>query len=41
MDRAEKKQLVTTLSQVFSDASVVVVTRNHGLTVAQVYDLRG
>ena len=41
MDRAEKKQLVTTLSQVFSDASVVVVTRNHGLTVAQVNDLRG
>ena len=41
MDRAEKKQLVATLSQVFSDASVVVVTRNHGLTVAQVNDLRG
>lgn len=41
MDRAEKKQLVATLSQVFSETSVVVVTRNHGLTVAQVNDLRG
>ena len=40
MDRAEKKQLVATLAQVFSETSVVVVTRNHGLTVAQVNDLR-
>jgi large subunit ribosomal protein L10 len=40
MDRAEKAQLVATLAQVFSETSVVVVTRNHGLTVAQVDDLR-
>ena len=41
MDRAEKKQAVTALAQTFAETSVVVVTRNHGLTVAQVNDLRG
>ncbi|MDO9490191.1 MAG: 50S ribosomal protein L10 [Sphingomonadaceae bacterium] len=41
MDRAEKEQLVAKLNAVFSETSVVVVTRNLGLTVAQVNDLRG
>lgn len=40
MDRAQKKELVANLAQVFADSAVVVVTRNHGLTVAQVSDLR-
>jgi large subunit ribosomal protein L10 len=40
MDRAEKKQLVESLNRVFSETGVVVITRNHGLTVAQVTDLR-
>ena len=41
MDRAEKEALVAKLAAVFTETSVVVVTRNHGLTVAQVNDLRG
>ena len=41
MDRAEKEQLVAKLNAVFSETSVVVITRNLGLTVAQVNDLRG
>ena len=41
MDRAEKEQLVAKLNAVFSETSVVAVTRNLGLTVAQVNDLRG
>jgi large subunit ribosomal protein L10 len=41
MDRAEKEQLVAKLNAVFSETSVVVVTRNLGLTVSQVNDLRG
>ena len=41
MDRAEKEQLVAKLIAVFSETSVVVVTRNLGLTVSQVNDLRG
>ena len=40
MDRDEKKDLVTGLNRLFSEVSVVVVTRNHGLTVSQVTDLR-
>ena len=40
MDRAQKEELVATLNAVFSETSVVVITRNHGLTVAQVTDLR-
>jgi large subunit ribosomal protein L10 len=40
MDRNQKKELVTNLAQTFSETSVVVITRNHGLTVAQVSDLR-
>ena len=41
MDRAQKEALVAKLNAVFTETSVVVVTRNHGLTVAQVNDLRG
>lgn len=40
MDRDEKRALVETLNRLFNEVSVVVVTRNHGLTVAQVSDLR-
>ena len=41
MDRAEKKELVTTLHQVFATPGVIVVAHNKGLTVNQVNDLRG
>ncbi|MEE4348655.1 MAG: 50S ribosomal protein L10 [Pacificimonas sp.] len=40
MDRAEKHALVDQLKGTFAEASVVVVTRNHGLTVADVEELR-
>lgn len=40
MDRVQKKELVSSLNATFSETSVVVVTRNLGLTVAQVNDLR-
>ena len=40
MDRAEKKEAVTTLHDVFSKAGVVVVARYSGLTVAQLQSLR-
>ena len=40
MDRSQKADLVTELKQVFTETSVVVVTRNLGLTVAQSTDLR-
>jgi len=41
VDRAEKRELVTTLHQVFSTTKVIVVAHNKGLTVNQVNDLRG
>ncbi len=41
MDRAEKKELVTSLHEVFSNTTVIVVAHNKGLTVNQVNDLRG
>ncbi|MFN0190469.1 MAG: 50S ribosomal protein L10 [Aestuariivirga sp.] len=41
MDRAEKKELVATLNEVFKTTSVIVVAHNKGLTVNQVNDLRG
>ena len=41
MDRAEKKELVTTLNKVFQTTAVIVVAHNKGLTVNQVNDLRG
>ena len=40
MDRSQKADLVDQMKQVFSETSVVVVTRNLGLTVAQSTDLR-
>ncbi|OYX10541.1 MAG: 50S ribosomal protein L10 [Rhizobiales bacterium 32-66-8] len=40
MDRAEKQQLVTTLTEVFKTTSVVVVAHYSGLTVAQMSTLR-
>ena len=40
MDRSQKADLVAELKHVFTDTSVVVVARNHGLSVAQSTDLR-
>ena len=40
MDRAEKKEAVATLHEVFSKTSVVVVAHYSGLTVAQMQRLR-
>jgi len=40
MDRAQKSEMVDELKRTFSETSVVVVTRNLGLTVAQSTDLR-
>jgi large subunit ribosomal protein L10 len=40
MDRAQKAAAVAELKQTFSEVAVVVVTRNHGMTVAQSTTLR-
>ncbi len=40
MDRTEKREFVTGLNQALSNTSMVVVTRNAGLTVAEATDLR-
>ena len=40
MDRAEKKEAVATLNDVFKTTSVVVVAHYSGLTVAQMQNLR-
>jgi large subunit ribosomal protein L10 len=40
VDRAEKKEAVATLHEVFSKTSVVVVAHYSGLTVAQMQNLR-
>ncbi len=40
MDRTEKREMVASLAAVFAETSMVVVTQNQGLTVAQVTDLR-
>jgi large subunit ribosomal protein L10 len=40
VDRAEKKELVATLSEVFKTSKVVVVAHYSGLTVAQMSTLR-
>ena len=40
MDRTEKRAFVASLGQVFAETSMVVVTRNNGMTVAQVSELR-
>ncbi|MFT3978500.1 MAG: 50S ribosomal protein L10 [Sphingomonas bacterium] len=40
MDRAQKTAAVAELNRTFSEVGVVVVTRNHGMTVAQSTQLR-
>jgi large subunit ribosomal protein L10 len=40
VDRTEKREFVASLGSVFAETSMVVVTRNQGLTVAEVTDLR-
>ncbi len=40
MDRIEKREFVAELSAVFAGTSMVVVTRNAGMTVAEVTELR-
>jgi len=40
LDRTEKREFVASLAAVFAETSMVVVTRNDGLTVAQATDLR-
>ncbi|QMW21489.1 50S ribosomal protein L10 [Sandaracinobacteroides saxicola] len=40
MDRNQKKELVERLAKTLTEVQVVVITRNHGLTVAQVTNLR-
>ncbi len=40
MDRSGKEKLVTELQEMLSDAQLVVVTNQNGLTVAEVTDLR-
>jgi large subunit ribosomal protein L10 len=40
LDRTEKREFVTSLAAVFADTSMVVVTRNAGLTVTEVTELR-
>ena len=40
MDRTEKREFVSSLAEVFAATSMVVVTQNNGLTVAEVTKLR-
>jgi len=40
VDRTEKREFVASLAAVFAETSMVVVTQNKGLTVAEVTDLR-
>ena len=40
MDRTEKREFVASLASVLADTSIVVVTQNAGLTVAEVTELR-
>jgi large subunit ribosomal protein L10 len=40
VDRTEKREFVTELNQALAATSMIVVTRNAGLTVAEVTDLR-
>jgi large subunit ribosomal protein L10 len=40
VDRIEKREFVAELATVFADTSMVVVTRNDGMTVADVTELR-
>ena len=40
MDRTEKREFVAALASMLADTSILVVTRNAGLTVAEVTELR-
>jgi large subunit ribosomal protein L10 len=40
VDRTEKRQVVASLAAVFQETTLVVVTRNAGLTVAEMSELR-
>jgi large subunit ribosomal protein L10 len=40
LDRTEKREFVASLAAIFAETSMVVVTRNSGLNVAEVTDLR-
>ena len=40
MDRTQKREFVASLAAVFAETSMVVVTQNQGLTVAEVTELR-
>ena len=40
MERAQKKELVSSLNEIFTSAGVIVVSRYNGLTVAEMTDLR-
>jgi len=40
LDRTEKREFVSTLANVFAETSMVVVTQNNGMTVAEVTKLR-
>jgi large subunit ribosomal protein L10 len=40
MDRAQKSEQISGLAKTLSETSVIVVARNHGLSVAQATDLR-
>jgi large subunit ribosomal protein L10 len=40
VDRSEKAELVSSLNRTFQDANLVVITRQSGLSVAEVTDLR-
>ena len=40
MNRSEKAEAIAELNQIFKDASLMVVTRQSGLTVQEVTDLR-
>lgn len=40
LDRTEKREFVASLAGVFADTSMLLVTRNRGLTVEEVTDLR-
>ena len=40
MDRSQKSEVVSELNRTFTETSVVIVTRNLGLTVKQSTDLR-
>ena len=40
MDRREKEDWVASLKQIFKESTLIVVTHYHGLTVAQMTDLR-